>query len=141
MRKKRAPRVPSEVLDQAVRAALFVKDEPMDADITREALFAMYHAQCTATDQLAKEAAKRGPKALTSRIAELELALATVNRRLADANMSALATERLAQGLVGARLVLQEQCPDARIIPLIDLLLAEHAGPQSLVPSPAPEAL
>lgn len=84
--KRKPPRVPSEVIDAAVRAALFVKDEPVENDVTKEALFAMYHAQCTATDKFAKEAAKRGPKALNDRIKELEQDLATVNRRLSEAN-------------------------------------------------------
>ena len=84
--KKRQRQVASEIIDAAVRAALYVKDEAPDKDISRQALFAMYHAQCSVTDRLAEEARKRGPKALTERIKELEQDLATVNRRLSDAN-------------------------------------------------------
>jgi hypothetical protein len=79
-------RLPHAIVDAAVRAALFVKDEPAPDERSRQALFAMYHAQCTATDQLAKQAAKRGPRELNERIKELEGQLARANSRIVELN-------------------------------------------------------
>lgn len=56
-------------------------DEPTPGDWQ-----AMYTAQCYATDAWAKKAEAHGDAALQARIADLEAALATVNRRLVAAS-------------------------------------------------------
>lgn len=81
----RKPRKFSEVLSFAVAEALGTRDyvdQFQAEDMTAEHWFAMYHAQCSATDDFAKRAAAKEDKALLERIADLEAQIAKLNRRL-----------------------------------------------------------
>lgn len=83
----------SDVLSQAVASALNAhKDaEQFDAeDLDAPTWFAMYQAQCSATDQFAKKAAEKSDKALLERIAELEAQIAELNCRITRANEAAI---------------------------------------------------
>lgn len=88
---------PSEVVAAAAEAAVRAIRHPDNtrSDLSAKEWEAMYHAQCSATDDWAEQAetAKRakGSAALNARIKELERALATVNERLSSANDSELA--------------------------------------------------
>jgi uncharacterized protein YceH (UPF0502 family) len=81
----RKPRRFSDVLSFAVAEALGTKeyvDNFAPEDMTAEHWFAMYHGQCSATDEFAKRAAAKSDKALLARIADLEEQIAKLNRRL-----------------------------------------------------------
>lgn len=81
----RKPRKFSDVVSFAVAEALGTKDyvDKFDAaDMTAEHWFAMYHAQCMATDEFAKRASAKSDKALLDRIAELEAQIARMNKRV-----------------------------------------------------------
>jgi hypothetical protein len=60
-----------------------------DDEPTPEDWKAMYRAQCSATDRWADLAEGKSDAALTKRIAELEAALAKVNRTVTDMNAAA----------------------------------------------------
>lgn len=84
----------SEVIADAVHEAIGVCDEPPEDMESKEwHWFAMYQAQCVATDQFGKLANKKAPSELTARIKELERDLATVNRRLSQSGIERNAEE------------------------------------------------
>lgn len=71
------------------RAPEEAEQEREGDDLTPDEWKAMYTAQCVATDLWAKKAEAKGDAALLARIADLEAALATVNRRIGEANAAA----------------------------------------------------
>jgi uncharacterized protein YceH (UPF0502 family) len=82
----------SAVLSNAVAAAVGAhKDAPdwTEEDLNRDQWFAMYQAQCSATDQFKKRADAKSDAALTARIAELEQQIAKLNHRIARLNDAA----------------------------------------------------
>lgn len=79
----------SDVIGRAVAEALEAKKDYalLEADDFDAAnWFAMYQAQCSATDQFAKAARAKSDAALQARIAELEEQCARLNRRITEAN-------------------------------------------------------
>ena len=79
----------SEVVSEAVKAALSARDGTNVFDesheINAETWFAMYQAQCSATDQFKMLADAKSNPVLQERIKDLEGALACMNERYANA--------------------------------------------------------
>jgi hypothetical protein len=79
----------SDVLSNAVAAAVSAhrhKPDWDEDDLNREQWYAMYQAQCSATDALAKKAAEKSDAALMARIEELEAQIAKLNQHITRIN-------------------------------------------------------
>jgi hypothetical protein len=89
LRRQLSRRKFSDVLRDAVASALDARGDAErfeEADLNARAWFAMYQAQCSATDRFAKIAGEKSDKALLARIAELEAQIEALNRRLTIIN-------------------------------------------------------
>lgn len=85
----------SDVVSVAVQAALGVmKDGHELLDATSgdsKTWFAMYQAQCAATDEFKRKADAKSDSALKARVEDLEGDLMIMNRRFADAQQELMA--------------------------------------------------
>lgn len=84
--RKRFSAALSDAVVAAVSAHTDAKENFVADELQPEVWFAMYQAQCFATDRLAKIASAKSDKALLARIAELEAQIVTLNRRITQTN-------------------------------------------------------
>lgn len=81
-------KVPHEIIDYAVKEALeYARDHESNSIAKIDEVWAMYQAQCVATDEFAKKAAMKSDVALTRRIAELEAQIIALNQTIVSKNI------------------------------------------------------
>ncbi len=87
--KRKVRRLPSDIINRAVRQAMFGKQSYNDNDsesLDAAGWFAMYQAQCSATDDFAKRARAKEDSELKARIKDLEQQNALLNKRITERN-------------------------------------------------------